>query len=182
MPSQRPHRGVTLTELLVVVMIVGLIATLASINLFGVFHRETFMASVQDFVDTLEMAGYAATESDRRYAVIVDREEGTYLLRQIANGQLYHEDEVEIVDQASFAAGCRVLEVRFDDGDYLKSDDARAHFVAGHAGWMYGGKIVLENAQGEIYSVVVNRLNKKVRLLPGNVDLPEPRDEQSMAF
>lgn len=181
MGTERRQRGVSLTELLVVVMIVGLISAFAQFNLFGVFHRQTFKASVQDFVNTLQMAGYAAAESDRRFSVIIDREEGYYLLREIKNGSLSGWEEDEIVDLTHFGPTCEVLEVRYDDGDYLK-EDQRALFVSGRAGWMYGGKVVLRNTQGEIFSVVINRISRKVELVDGYVDLPEPRDETSMTF
>jgi Tfp pilus assembly protein FimT len=171
----------TLSELLVVVMILGLLASVATMNLTGVFYRHTFKAAVQDFIHTLELAGYAAAESESRYSVVIDMDEGTYLLREILHAQLYDVEDEEIIDHAEFGSNCQVLYVQFDDGE-VASAGTLAHFIAGRAGWMYGGKVVVQSEQGETYSVVINRLNKKVKLVEGDVDLLTPRDEESMLF
>ena len=67
--------------------------------------------------------------------------------------------------------------VEFDDGEY--TSDTRAKFWVGHAGWHYGGKIVLLDEDEVPYSVVVNRLNRIVGLTEGDVELlvPRPKDE-----
>jgi prepilin-type N-terminal cleavage/methylation domain-containing protein len=181
MVPQRDHRGMTLSELLVVVMILGLLASVATMNLTGVFYRQTFKAALQDFIHTLELAAYAAAESENRYSVVIDMDEGTYLLRELANAQLYDIEDDEIIDQAEFGPSCSVLYVQFDDGE-VASSGTLAHFIAGRIGWMYGGKVVIQNEQGVTYSVVINRLNKKVQLIEGDVDLLTPRDEESMLF
>lgn len=181
MTRQRDYRGMTLSELLVVVMILGLLASVATLNLTGVFYRHTFKAAMQDFIQTLEMAGYAAAESEDRYSVVIDMDEGTYLLRELTHAQLYEIEDDEVIDLAEFGPSCQVLYVQFDDGE-VASSGTLAHFIAGRVGWMYGGKVVVQSEQGETYSVVINRLNKKVQLVAGDVELLTPRDEESMLF
>lgn len=181
LPKCSYRRGVTLSELLVVVLIVGLIATVVQLNLFGMYYRQTFKASVQDFVDTLEMAAYAAAESDRRYEVYIDieAEPQFYRLREITQPQLDQVLEEEIIDEVCFGSGCRVIRVQFGDGE---TGHEFAKFRAGRAGWVYGGKILFEDEQGQEYSVVVSRLYKQVELKPGDVEVLIPRDEDSMVF
>ena len=49
-------RGFTLTELMVVIVVVGLFAFMVQIHLFGILRKNTFKARVQEFVSTMQMA------------------------------------------------------------------------------------------------------------------------------
>ncbi len=172
--------GFTLAELLVVLVVVSLFAALARVHLFGLLGRSTFKAQMQGFVSTLQMAARAAAESDRRYEVIIDIEEQSYLLRQITNPDLSEVLEEEIILQADLSENCRVAYVQFDDAEY--TNEGRAKFRAGRAGWAYGGKIVLFDKDEKPYSVMVNRLNRIVGLEPGDVMILEPRTKDELPF
>ncbi|UCG57263.1 MAG: prepilin-type N-terminal cleavage/methylation domain-containing protein [Phycisphaerales bacterium] len=169
--------GFTLIELIIVVIVVALLVLLAQVNLFGLLGRNTFEAQIQEFVSTMQMAVAAAAQSERRYEVIVDLVEQGFLLREITSPDLSEVLEEEIIVQSYFNDNCRVAYVEFDDGEY--TSDTRAKFRAGHAGWHYGGKIVLLDEDELPYSVVVNRLNRIVQLREGDVELlvPRPKDE-----
>jgi len=169
--------GFTMTELVVVIVVLSLFVMLAQIHLFGLLRKGTFKAQIQELVSTMQMAASAAAESDSRYEVIIDVAEQSYMLRQITNPDLSEVLEEEIILENMFAGNCRVVYVEFDDGDYTY--DGRAKFRAGQSGWAYGGKIVLLDENETAYSVVVNRLNRIVALEEGNVDLllPKARDE-----
>lgn len=169
--------GFTLTELIIVVIVVALFLLLAQVSLFGFLRRNTFEAQMQEFVSTMQMAGTAAAQSERRYEVIVDLVEQSFLLREITSPDLSEIFEEEIIVYNYFSNNCRVAYVEFDDGEY--TSDTRAKFRAGHAGWHYGGKIVLLDENEVPYSVVVNRLNRIVELREGDVELlvPRPKDE-----
>jgi len=52
--------GFTLTELIVVILIISLFLLLAMVNLFGLLGKSTFRAQVQEFVSTMQMAASAA--------------------------------------------------------------------------------------------------------------------------
>jgi len=172
--------GFTLTELIVVVLIISLFVLLAQVHLFGLLRKNTFRAQVQDFVSTLQMAASAAAESDRRYEVIVDLTEQSYLLRQITSPDLSEVLEEEIIVENDFSNNCRVAYVEFDDADY--TNEGRAKFRAGHAGWQYGGKIVLLDEKEQPYSVVVNRLNRIIELKEGEVELLVPKAKDEVPF
>lgn len=165
------HRvsGFTFTELVVVIVIISLFVMMAQLNLFGLLRRSKFKAQVQDFISTLRMAATAAAEGDRRYEVIIDITEQSFLLREITSPDLSEVLEEEIITESYFAENCRAVYIEFDDGDY--TNEGRAKFRAGRAGWQYGGKIVLADEKEQYYTVVVNRLNRMVVLQQGDIGL-----------
>lgn len=173
-------RGFTFIELMIVIVIVGLFAVLAQLRLFGLLRRNTFRAQVQEFVSAMRMAATAASESDRRYEVIIDLAEQSFLLRQITSPDLSQILDEEIIVENYFSENCRVAYVEFDDGDYTNED--RAKFRAGHAGWQYGGVIVFVDEDDNPYSVVVNRLSRMIVLREGEVELLEPKAKDDVPF
>ncbi len=174
------RRGFSMAELLVVLVVVSLFVLLAQLSLFGLLERHTFKAQVQDFVSTMQMAASAAAESDRRYEVIIDITEQSYLLREITNPDLSEVLEEEIIVRADLGENCRVGYVEFDDADY--TNEGRAKFRAGRSGWAYGGKIVLMDRNEQPYSLVVNRLNRIVGLEEGDVSLLQPKAKDDIPF
>jgi prepilin-type N-terminal cleavage/methylation domain-containing protein len=176
------HRagGFTLTELMVVLVVIALFAFLVQIHLFGMLRKGAFKAQVQEFVSTMQMAASAAGESDRRYEVIIDIPAQEYILREITNPDLSQVFEEEIIVADTFSENCRVAYVMFDDGESTSED--RAKFRAGHSGWQYGGKIVLLDENEQPYTVVVNRLNRMVTLEPGDVELLGPKSKDEVLF
>jgi prepilin-type N-terminal cleavage/methylation domain-containing protein len=173
-------RGFTMTELIVVVLIVSLFILLAHINLFELFRKNTFKAQVQEFVSTMQAAASAAAESDRRYEVIIDLIEQSYMLREITSPDLFEVLEEEIIVENDFSDNCQVDYILFDDGDY--TNEGRAKFRAGHSGWQYGGKIVLLDENEQEYSVMVNRLNRIIELKEGDVGFLEPKRQDEVPF
>ncbi len=174
------RRGFSMAELLVVLVVVSLFVLLAQLSLFGLLERHTFKAQIQDFVSTMQMAASAAAESDRRYEVIIDITEQSYLLREITGPDLSEVLEEEIIVRADLGENCRVGYVEFDDADY--TNEGRAKFRAGRSGWAYGGKIVLMDRNEQPYSLVVNRLNRIVGLEEGDVSLLQPKAKDDIPF
>jgi prepilin-type N-terminal cleavage/methylation domain-containing protein len=172
--------GFTLTELIVVLLIVSMFVLLAQTNLFGLLGKYTFRAQAQELVSTMQMAAGAAAQSDRRYEVIIDLTEQNFLLRQITTPELSEVLEEEIIAENNFSDICRLVYVQFDDGEY--TNEGKAKFRAGHSGWQYGGKIVLLDEKEHPYSVVVNRLNRIITFKAGDVTLLEPKDRDAMPF
>jgi prepilin-type N-terminal cleavage/methylation domain-containing protein len=180
---RNPHRhGLTLAELVVVLVILSLFVLLTVINLFGVLRKNTFRVQAHELVSTMQMAASAAAESDRRYEVIIDLTEQSYTLRQINNPDLFQVFEEDIIVTNDFGADCQVLYVLFDDLMETDEDHQIAKFRAGHAGWQYGGKIVLLDEQEQPYSVLVSRMNRIVRLEKGDVEFLLPRAKDEVLF
>ncbi len=170
----------TLTELIVVVVLVSLFVLLAQMNLFGLLTRSKFKAQAQELVSTMQRAASAAAESDRRYEIIIDLAEQNYLLREITSPDLSEILEEEIISKQDFSENCRAVYVLFDDGDY--TNEGRAKFRAGRSGWQYGGRIVLLDKDERPYSIVVNRLNRVVALKEGEVGLLLPKSKDEVPF
>ena len=179
-PTHSRIQGFTLTETIVAVVIISLFVLLAQMSLLGVLRRSTFKAQVQELVSTMQMAASAAAQSDRRYEVIIDLTEQSYLLRQITSPDLSEVLEEEVIVENDFSDNCWVAYVEFDDGDY--TNEGRAKFRAGHSGWQYGGRIVLLDEDEQPYSVVVNRLNRIITLKKGEVELLVPKAEEDVPF
>ncbi|MEN6335461.1 MAG: hypothetical protein ABFE01_14520, partial [Phycisphaerales bacterium] len=139
----------TLVELIVVLTMLGLLVMLVQTNLFGVLRRQGFKSQVQDFVSTMQMAASSAAETGRRYEVIVDPSEQSYLLREITSSDLSEVQEEEIITEGRFGSNCRLSYIEFDDGDYTNSE--RSKFRIGPAGWTYGGKVVFLDESEQPY-------------------------------
>jgi prepilin-type N-terminal cleavage/methylation domain-containing protein len=172
--------GFTMVELLVVVTVISLFVLLAHIHLFKLLRKNTFKAQIQQLVSTMQMASTAASQSDRRYEVIIDLEEQSFLLRQITTPDLSEVLDEEIILEDKLSNNCRIIYVEFDDGDF--THEGRAKFRAGRSGWAFGGKIVLLDEKEQPYSVVVNRLNRIITLEEGDVRLLEPKYKDELVF
>jgi competence protein ComGC len=175
-------RAFTLTELMVVLLIIWLFVLLVVMNLFGLLRKSTFRVQAQELVSTMQMAANAAAESDRRYEVIIDLTEQNYVLREITSPDLTQVLEEEIIVNNDLGDNCQVAYVLFDDGDYTDPEHMRAMFRAGHSGWQYGGKIVLLDEDEQPYSVVVNRISRTVTLKKGDVEISVPKAREDVLF
>ncbi len=170
----------TLVELIVVLTLLGLLVMMAMTNLFGVLRRQSFKSQVQDFVSTMQMAAFSAAENGRRYEVIIDPTDQSYLLREITSSDLSEVLEEEIITQGQFGSNCRLSYVEFDDGDYTNSE--RSKFRTGPAGWTYGGKVVFLDEGEQPHAVVVNRLLPTVELVAGDPPLLTPKAKDEVPF
>jgi prepilin-type N-terminal cleavage/methylation domain-containing protein len=175
------RRAFVLVELLVVMSLLGLLVMMAQMNLFGAFRRSSFHAQVQDFISTMHMAAAGAAESSRKYEVVIDFAEQHYLLRQITTSDLTQPVRAEeVIAQGRFGDNCRVSYVEFDDGSY--TNDGKAKFRAGRAGWQYGGKVVFLDESEQPYAVVVHRLTPMVYLVEGDPSLMKPKAKEEVPF
>jgi type II secretory pathway pseudopilin PulG len=174
--------GFTVTELVIVILILSLFVLLAVMNFSGLLSKNTFKLQINDFVSTMQMAASAAAESDRRYEVIIDLTEQSYTLRQITNPDLFEVLEEEVIATNDFGSDCQAVYVLFDDLMETDEDHQIAKFRAGHAGWQYGGKVVFLDENEQPYSVIVNRMNRVVRLQKGDVELLMPKAKDEVFF
>ena len=100
------NKGLTLIELLLATVLLLLFVGMAAPNLFGLLRKNTFRSGIRDFVSTMEKAVTAAAESDRRYEVIIDIDEQTYLLRQITSSDLSQVLDEEVIIDNNFSEKC----------------------------------------------------------------------------
>jgi prepilin-type N-terminal cleavage/methylation domain-containing protein len=173
----------TLVELLVVMSLISLLVLIAQVNLFDVLRRNTFKAQVQDFVSLMQTAASHAAENGRRYEMIIDLSDQSYLLRELTGSDLTAPvQEEEIIAQGAFQDNCRVAYVEFDDGTYANTSGERTKFRAGHAGWQYGGKVVFLDESEHPCAVIVNRVTPIVQLIEGDPPLMTPKAKEEVPF
>ena len=172
-------KGFTLAETMVVLVLMGIIVAFAQLNIFSLLGRSQFEGSVQELMNVFRMAIKASTESDRRYEIQIDLDEQTYRLREITSSDLSVVLDEEIIIDQALPKGCHIDQVVFDDGTVAQQ---WAKFRAGHAGWAYGASILLSDDDGNQYSILINRLNRMVELLDGEIALLERKSDLEMAF
>jgi prepilin-type N-terminal cleavage/methylation domain-containing protein len=177
-PAGLRASGFTLVELIVVVSILGMFVIMAQLSLFGALQRSTFKSQVQGFVSAMHMAASGAAQTGRRYEMIVDVGEQTYLLREITGTNLAEVYDEEIIVDGRFGDSCRVSYVEFDDGEY--TNDGQAKLRVGHAGWMYAGKVVFLDESEQPHTVAFSRLTPIIQLIDGDPELMRPKSEREV--
>ena len=182
-----PTAAFVFIELILAITIISMMTALSLIAFSAAFGRTKFQKQADAFINTLTMARTAATESDKRYAVILDFDEWTYTLREyvtLAMDVLPPEEAV--LKTGLFTEQCQLDYVTFDDltdtrdWDLENTEYFRVVFFAGHSGWQNGAKIVLRDIDGNPYSVILNRLTPVINLYPGDVEMLLP--QQNLRF
>ena len=182
--TQRQPLGLVFIELIAVLAIISLITAVMTISLSAIFGRTDFQKEVDTFINTLKMARNAATESDKRYAVILDFDESTYTFREYVTLAMdVIPPEEAILKIGLFTEQCQLDYVTFDDFtdtrefDLENTEYFRAILFAGHSGWQNGAKIVLRDIDGNPYTVIVNRLTPVITLHPGDIEMLMPQQD-----
>lgn len=174
------HRAFTLVEAMVVIVITSLLIMVVATNLKGVITKNSFKAKSQGFISALEAAVTSAGQSNKRYEVIIDIPQQSYLLREISSSNLADVLDEEIITQEDFGPNCKISYVLFDDGQYTNQD--RAKFRASRAGWQFGGIIVLIDSEGQPWSIIINRMSNIVCLQQGEAQIAWPRSKDELPF
>jgi Tfp pilus assembly protein FimT len=177
--AMRPiSSGFTLIEAVVMTIILGLLTSIALLNLSGIAFNSKFSTETTELISTLRQAYGAAIQGNKRFEIKLDLAQQTYLLRTLtpANYGQPPENE-EIIDSRQLSEHCRLLYVEFDDGVVTDDDFSVANFRAGRAGWQRGGKILVTDSAGNEYSIMVNRLTGAVTLEKGDVEILVTQDD-----
>jgi Tfp pilus assembly protein FimT len=186
--SYRLPKGVSfrtaavLAEVIMVLFIIAMFTMLAMMNLSGALSKNSFRSRAHDFANFFQMAATGAAETGRRYEIVIDFTQNSYLLRQITTGLVAVEDiqEDEIIQTGQFSDRFQLSYVMFDDGTW--TNNSPALFRVGKSGWQYGGKIVVTDEDGKEYSIVINRLSRMINIVEGDTELLEPRAADEMGF
>ena len=185
-------KALVLTELIVVIIVFALMVSLVGINFSGTVTRRQFVKQANEFVDIIKKAITASAEGGKRYAIILDFDEQTYVLKEIT--QLYeeviHDEQTPTMITGFFTRQCQLDYVIFDDGfdsrepmeggtEYLSG----VSFYTGKSGLDYGGIIVLLDDDGNPYSIILNRLSRTAEILPGeDYEIAEPIYRDDLPF
>jgi Tfp pilus assembly protein FimT len=174
--------GAVLAEVVMVLFIIAMFTMIAMMNLSGALSRDSFKGRAYDFIRLFQMASTGAAETGKRYEIVVDFVQNSYLLREITTGLVAVEDiqEDEIIQTGQFSDRFQLSYVMFDDGTW--TNDSPALFRVGKSGWQYGGKIVVIDENGKEYSIVINRLSRMIALVEGDTELLVPRTADEMGF
>ncbi|MBN1126412.1 MAG: hypothetical protein JXA82_15510 [Sedimentisphaerales bacterium] len=173
--------GLVFIELLAVIAVLGMLTGLVMLNLMPQALQGDFNRQVQEFIGTLKMAQDAAAQSDRRYAVMLDLDQGVYMLKPFfeldSDGVPIEE---EIISTGYLTDQFRLEYVRFDDGQDTRNAETnavevyRVWLLAGRSGWQNSIQIGLLDADDNPYTVVVNRYSRVINMYNGEYEIPEP--------
>ncbi len=171
--------GFTLLETVTVLFIISLVISIALMSYMSAYPRIQFREKVDSLVNVFEMAAVSADQSNKRYAILIDFFDHSYTLYDVNANDPYDRDnllEEDIITGGTFNKNCELDYVQFDDSDNIidGGEAGTALFVVGHNGWNYGGKIVVSDNDGNIYSIIVTRLGKRVKILKGDIELETP--------
>ncbi|MFA6186426.1 MAG: hypothetical protein WC770_04330 [Phycisphaerae bacterium] len=174
--------GAVLAEVVMVLLIISLFTVIAMINLSGALAIDSFKGRADDLVKLFQMAETSAAQTGKRYEIVIDFTQNGYLMREITTGLVAVEDilEEEIIETGWFGDRFQLSSVMFDDGQ--ETNNAPALFRVGKTGWQYGGKIVVADENGKLYSIIVNRLSRKTEIVEGDAIILIPRTEEEMGF
>ena len=175
-------RGLTLLEASVCLMMVVFLAGLTFISLGHLLPKIRFERQASNIVRMFQMASQAASETPRRYAVMIDFIENSCILYEVNTSQPYSNGfetlrDEDVIDTISLSEGCELYYVQFDDSDETidaTNETGKALFVAGRNGWDFGGKVVFFDNDEKEHCILISRLNKNVELYDYDVPIPEP--------
>lgn len=178
-------KAFSLVEVIVAVFIISMLTMVAVVGYNNFSSNLSFKDTASQLVKVFEMATEAASQSERRYAVLIDFTENSFTLYDVNTDHPYNRDnliEEDIITTGNFNDNCSLLYVQFDDSPKTidGSEEGSALFVVGHGGWDYGGKIVLADYEGLEHTIIVTRLSKVVKMYDGDIELPQP--EFDLAF
>lgn len=191
----------TLVEMLLVVGLVGLMAGVGMLSFSSLWGNLRFKRQANDLVQLFQMAQEAASSGNRRYEIALNRDSNVqaYLLREYTEELLVYDRDIfenaqhgyyddSMIEMRPFETDSIFLDrVEFDyytEAD-LENDPGDVnvyHFIAGRAGWQCGGKIVLLDADGNPWTILVHRFAKPVELVEGDVDLLVPLSPEQVPF
>ena len=179
------RRGLVLIELLIVVSLVGMLTAAGMLSFGAMWGNLRFKRQARHLVGFFQMAQDTAAQSDRRYAVVLDFPEQRYFLRQYVTVEMDTLPEEEaIIDRGRFTESFQLDYVIYDDLDDTRDKEAvlDIRFLAGRAGWQYGGKVVLRDGDGNPWSILITRMGQPVQLVEGDAPFLLPRNQNEMPF
>lgn len=172
--------GFSMVEMIVAMFLVALISAIGLIGFTGFSGGHKFRSKLDSISTLFATSATAASENGRRYGIIFDFIDMSYAMYEVKTNDPYSEDfanlfEEDLIDRGYFDNDCQLVYVEFDDGEMIDGgEQGRTLFVVGPRGWDFGGKVVLANYDGEIYTIVINRLDKRPKIVEGEAILLEP--------
>lgn len=185
--------GFVLIEMLMVVGIIGLMVGVAMISFTSLWGNQRFKRQADRLVNMFQIAYNAATETGRRYEIVLDSYEQGYMLREFTQfefmGDVMADESAwddAVIEKRYFDESLTLEYVYYDDGTDSRSpefEDSNVYrFFVGRAGWQNGGKIVLYDGDGNPWTIVVHRFARPVELYEGEVDILMPQYAENIPY
>jgi hypothetical protein len=181
-PGKTLPGGFTLLEASVCLFIVAMVTGFTFVSVSHILPKIKFKSQASDIKRMFELASYSASETPRRYGVMVDFMENACILYEVSTSRPYSENfetlrDEDIMDIVYLSQDCQLYYVQFDDSEETidaTAETGRAFFVAGRAGWDYGGKVVFFDNEGMLHSILIHRLGNNIQMYDYDVMIPEP--------
>ncbi|MHC4855452.1 MAG: pilus assembly FimT family protein [Planctomycetota bacterium] len=181
--------GFVLVEMLMVVGLIALMTGVAMLSFGSMWGNLRFKRQAEELVNVFQMAYNASVETSRRYAVILDFAGQGFVLREYKSLDLAAMDPEEAILQTGyFSKDLTIDYVVYDDLDDTRDWDnvSEARFLAGQAGWQYGGIVILLDDDGMPWTLVIHRFARPVELFEGEWNLDSlgmlPQDKENVPF
>lgn len=181
--------GFVLVEMLMVVGLIGLMSGIAMLSFSSMWGNLRFKRQAEDLVNVFQMAYNSSVETSRRYAVVLDFAGQGFVLREYKSLDLAAMDPEEAVLRTGYFTKDLTLDhVVYDDLDDTRDWEnvSEARFLAGHAGWQYGGIVILLDEDGMPWTIVIHRFARPAELLKGEWDLDSlgmlPMEKEDVRF
>lgn len=173
--------------MLAVVALIALLTSAGMISFAAIWSNHQFKSRAQRLVQTFQMAYDAAQQTGNRYAVILDRQQSQYYMRQAfsLDFSLPADQDSPILAEGRFDDDFQFDYVLYDDLDDTRTRGAgfaEARFFVGRGGWQFGGRIVLRDRNGKPWSIVVHRLGRPAMLVEGEAELLLPIERDKLTF
>jgi hypothetical protein len=169
-----------MAEMIMALFIVALLSAISLIGFTGFSGGYKFRSKLDSIASLFATSATAASENGRRYGILFDFIDMSYSMYEVKTNDPYSADfenllEEDLIERGYFDEDCQLVYIQFDDGEMIDGgEQGRTLFVVGPAGWDFGGKVVLANYDGEIYSIIVSRLTNRPQVVEGDIELAEP--------
>jgi len=172
--------GFSMAEMIMAMFLVALFSAVALIGFSGFAGGYKFRSTTNQIISMFSTSATASSENGRRYGILFDFIDLSYTLYEVKTDNPYSEDfanllEEDVIDRGFFGNDCQLLYIQFDDGEMIDGgEQGRTLFVVGRAGWDFGGKIVLANYDGDVYTIIISRLAKIPVMVEGDAEIAQP--------
>jgi len=149
MSSRLNHKGITIIELVIVMVIIAIGAVLMVPNIGAWLPNYRLRSATRDIVSTLRTAQMKAVSTQMNYQVSFDPGKGSYILRHNSGGAWFDEGGAQ-----TLPSGILISMITFPDN----KAQFDPHFVSS------GGSITLQNPKGTERRITLSNATGRVNI------------------
>ncbi len=177
-PDAGRERGVTLIELMVVVLILSLSLTIVATRLDGITSNSRLKASARHIGSTIELLQNQGIVNGRFYFLqfdLTDNRMRWIIAPEAAREGMDLEGETRELPWRTLERGVVMEDLTFDDG--VRKEDERINVPFGPTGMTWGFQVHLINEEGRRYTVEANSVTGLVSYYPYRKEFEEVPEE-----